>query len=171
MLTENNFYGLLLTELFKRLQTAVPDLAWIAEDYGQLDLGEDAPPVAFPCALIDFPSTSFSELSDLEQTGEVTIDVKLAFNAHAEAYSVAPESHLNASVKRFDTEQKVYTALHGWAVEKKFQGLSRTGVSTERRADGCKVRVLRFTTWYQDQCASPENTKIPVSISTTGRIY
>ena len=33
----------------ERLQEQVPDLRYIAEDWGQLDFYNDAPPVKFPC--------------------------------------------------------------------------------------------------------------------------
>ncbi len=152
----------------ERLKTEVPALKWIAEDIGQLDI--ENPPVSFPCALISYTNSTYEELGNMNQGGLVTINIRLAFNAHADTYAVAPESHLDASLERFEVENNVYKALHGWGDEDGFQGLSRVSSASERRADGMKVRELQFTTYYIDGSAVPVYTAQAVSLNVNGGI-
>ena len=49
----------ILEAVMERLQEQVPDLRYIAEDWGQLDFYNDAPPVKFPCALISVSNIKF----------------------------------------------------------------------------------------------------------------
>ena len=133
-----------------RLNTEVAELKWIAEDLGQLEEAEIRPSVNFPCALIDFPNTNYTNLTDNNQQGIPSITVRLGFNPYSNAHSELPDSSLEKSLKRFEIEQKVINALNGWGVENLFQSLVRTNVSTEKRGDGMRVRIITFTTMYQD---------------------
>ena len=49
----------ILLQIMSELQAKVPELAYIAEDWGQMDYYNGAPPVKFPCALISASSIDF----------------------------------------------------------------------------------------------------------------
>lgn len=150
-LADSNFFGRALKELMTRLDTEVAELKWIAEDLGQLEESEIRPSVNFPCALIDFPNTSYSNLADNRQQGTLSITIRLGFNPYSNTHSELPDSSLEKSVERFEIEQKVVNILNGWGVEDLFQSLVRTNVTTEKRGDGMRVRVITFTSLYQDE--------------------
>lgn len=49
----------ILEAVMRRLKEQVPDLAYVSEDWGQMDYYNEAPPVKFPCALISVSHISF----------------------------------------------------------------------------------------------------------------
>lgn len=164
-LDNTNFHGKLLVDIFTQLTAEVPELAWICEDLGQLDGYDIRPEVAFPCALIDFPNSSYDSQSNTIQRGTVTISVKLGFNPYATAHAKAPDISMEASLKRFELEQKVVNALHGWSASDEYQGLTRQTVSSNPRPDGMRVRTLQFNTQYEDdsqELTTPQSVTVRV---------
>ena len=150
-LSDSNYYGRVLKALFERLQSEVPELLWIAEDIGQLDETELRPSVSFPCALIDFPNSTYTSDSGSIRTGDVTISVRLAFDPYANAYEGAPNYSLDKSLERFEIEHKVVSALHDYGVEDLFSELQCVQQASDKRNDGMRVRSLTLTTSYKDQ--------------------
>lgn len=49
----------ILEAVMRRLKEQVPDLAYVSEDWGQMDYYNEAPPVKFPCALISVSHIGF----------------------------------------------------------------------------------------------------------------
>jgi hypothetical protein len=150
-LADSNFFGRALTELMKRLKAKVTALNWIAEDLGQLEESTMRPAVNFPCALVDFPNTTYQDLVDNRQQGLPNITIRLGFDPYTTSHGDLPDDSLQQSLKRFEIEQQVIDALNGWEVEGLFQRLARINVTTEKRGDGMRVRIITFTTLYQDE--------------------
>jgi hypothetical protein len=158
----NNYFGQLFLDLCNRLKTAVPELRWIDQDFGQLEHFQVRPEVSFPCALIDFASAQYSGLSNhgREQVGEVMINIRLGFTPFSQSYHAAPLDVKEKALEYYNLEQKIFEALQGWAPEKDndnySQPLTRQSVMTEQR-DGdpvaIRVRVITFTTQYEDGTA------------------
>jgi hypothetical protein len=165
----NNYFGQLYLDLCAYLKTAVPELRWIDQDFGQLEYFEIRPEVSFPCALIDFVSSQYSGISNLGQLGEVGINIRLGFAPFSQSYHAAPLDVKEKALEFYNIEQKVYEALQGWAPVKDgdnyTQPLTRQSAVTEQR-DGdrvaLRVRVLSFATQFEDNTAKGIYVKVPM---------
>ena len=70
--TVQSFFALFLLAIQDRIKTKVPSIAWTDQDLGQLEEETERPSVAFPCVLIDFQNTNYSELHEGVQWAENT---------------------------------------------------------------------------------------------------
>lgn len=164
----NNYFGQLFLDLSLYLKTAVPELRWIDQDFGQLEHFEIRPEVSFPCALIDFVSASYSGLANLSQVGDVAINIRLGFAPFSQSYHGAPMDVKEKALEFYNLEQKVYQALQGWSPEKEgeqyTQAFIRQSAMTEQRDGdriGMRVRVLTFVTQLEDHSAPGTFTVVP----------
>ena len=101
----------LIKSVQEKLKTAVPELRWIDQDFGQFEL--EKPPVDFPCALIDIPDIQYSDSSNLEQIGDTTLTVRLGFRVYNRSNSKAPDMIKEKGRAHFAIIKKVYKVLHG----------------------------------------------------------
>ena len=113
----------ILLTVMQRLKEQVPDLAYIAEDWGQMDYYNDAPPVKFPCALISVNRISFeSETWGVRRT-RLTFLVRIADCPVLMANMAAPEQHRK---RAFAVERKTY--LH-WSASSRVRCSVRSSSS------------------------------------------
>jgi hypothetical protein len=172
----NNLFGQLYLDLSERIKTEVPEIRWIDQDFGQLERFEYRPEVTFPCALIDFIQANYSNLSQLVQVGEVTVNIRLGFSPFSQAYHAAPTDVKEKALEYYSIEQKVFEAVQGWQPdppadwildEPYAQPFIRVSSTTEQRdndAIGLRVRVLTFTTGFEDETAIIKYKKTPASL-------
>lgn len=158
-----SFYSLLFVALQARIQEQVPEIRWVDLDTGQLESYDIRPAVAWPCVLIDFPASQFTNESQLVQWGDVNIELRLGFPEFSQSSNTAPVAVKEKALKFFELESKLYKALQGWAAsdqegETISQPLIRLQVATEKREDAIRVRSMVFTTAFQDASAQPEYT-------------
>ena len=177
----------LIIDICDHLKASVPELKWIDQDFGQLELFDDRPAVAFPCALIDFQSANYSNLAELAQQGDLTVLVRLGFTPFSSSHAAAPLSVRKKALEYYQIEQKVYIALQGWspltplspgegsggeAGEAYTHPFSRISATPEQRlsannvqdASGIRVRILAFTTTIEDYSALKKYTKKTVQL-------
>lgn len=169
-----DFFGLLLIAIQKRLKEKVPEIRYVNQDLGQLEL--ENPPVSWPCFLVDFTDTAYSDLLLGEQEGELNFSGRLGFNPFSQTSNLQEEEIRKKGLAYYALEAKLNAALHGWqptydtgvpdgdgnAVYAPLcQPLSRRRAATERREeDTFRVRGLMFTTGFHDDTASPERYTI-----------
>lgn len=161
-----NFFGTLYLNLSDHLKTQVPELKLIDMDFGQLEIFEYKPNVAFPCALIDFPNADYSNLAELAQQGDIILQIKLGFAPFSQTSQAAPTSVKEKGLEFFSIEQKIFEKLHGWHNDV-CQPLIRLNASTDKRFEeiGLRVRVLTFSTQYEDESARFVFQKVPATAS------
>ncbi len=161
---EENYFGRLFLELCDYLTEKVPAIKWVDQDFGQLE--EPHPPVIFPCCLIDFQSTPYSELSNLAQLGMPTVTFRLGDNPLSSSQSGAPVLVRKKAVEFYQLEQDVYKAVQGFFTVYT-SPFNRVGADTERRNDNIRVRQLSFTTSYEDRSAVKQTIRksAPLSVS------
>lgn len=169
----NNFFGQLLIDIQTRLAAQVNEIKWTDQDLGQLEHFEYKPSVSFPCALIDFAQANYSALAENAQIGDIAIQIRLGFAPFSASNNVAPTNVREKALSFYDIEQKVFEALMGWAPDapagnaefeegKYTQPFVRVSAITEHRDNdqmGLRVRVLTFSTTYQDESAQVTFTK------------
>ena len=88
----------------------IEEISTIAEDYGQLESGEDGYPVTFPAILISTPNASWENYGGRAQTGRVTIEVKLAIDCYN-------DTHYGSTTEE-DAENRInlYNRIH-WLLQ------------------------------------------------------
>jgi hypothetical protein len=170
----NNFFGTVYLEIADRLKAEVPELRWIDQDFGQLEHFEYKPGVSFPCALIDFIGADYDALATGSQFGNVTVQVRLGFAPFSSSQQNAPTDVKEKALAYYDIEQKIVNALHNWPSSIS-QVLVRKNIFTEHRENdqiGLRVRVLSFTTAYEDYSSIPNlhHVSVPLDIDLTGGI-
>lgn len=167
-----NLFGELYKQIADHLKASVAELRWIDQDFGQLEHFEIRPEVSFPCALIDFPATNYSNMAELTQFGELTINIRLGFAPFSSSHQLAPGSVKDLALKYYDIEQKIYEAMQGWQAmfpagdPAEGQAFTQhciriSSVTEQRDQDGSalRVRVLTFTTAFEDLSALQTYTK------------
>lgn len=119
----------------------ITELKWIDHDFGQLEL--ENPPVNYPCALIDVPDILFSQTTLLEQQGDTTVTVRLAFKVYDRTTTEAPTLMQGRAVEHFAVLKKVWQALHGHEDDDaNFNTLIRTAL---QRGKSIEPRVYTLT--------------------------
>lgn len=162
-----NFFGQLYIDLSTHLKTTVPELKWIDQDFGQLERFEYRPEVSFPCALVDFIAANYSNLAELAQLGEVTINIRMGFAPFSQAHQAAPMSVKEKALEYYTIEQKIFEALQGWR-NNFTQPFIRISAVTEQRDNdpiGLRVRVITFTTSFEDESNRPIYAKHAATIT------
>lgn len=173
-----NYFGQLFIALSDHLKKQVPELRWIDQDFGQLEVFEYRPNVAFPCVLIDFAAAAYSNLSQLSQVGELTITVRIGFTPFSSAQQSAPMDVRQKALEYYEIEQKVYQALQGFNTLQ-CQPLMRMSAQTEQRvsasgaqdASGLRVRILSFQTSFEDNSAERQYTVQPANLEIQQEIH
>jgi len=161
-----NYFGTLYLNLADRLKTAVPELRWIDQDFGQLERFEYRPEVSFPCVLIDFVNATYSQMAELSQLGEVAVQLRLGLAPFSQSYQIAPQDVKEKALEYYTIEQKVFQAIHGWHNDF-CQPLIRQSAITEHRDNdpiGLRVRILTFMTAFEDNSNFPVYTKNPATL-------
>lgn len=132
----------------------VADLAWIDDDFGQLETPSGArPAVAFPCALVNISYPSIEDAGnpgDMAQVIRAQVQVRIGFDPVTETSSIVPEAFRLAAVNRFDIAQKVFEALQGFDANGQMGPMTRISQTPEQRRDNFKVIRMVFKTDFME---------------------
>lgn len=145
-----SMFSLLFNDIIARLEAEVPELKHIDLDWNQLDIAN--PPIAYPCALIDFSETTFAQMQGSQQ-GDSTVRVKLIYRSLTGTSSFVPEVNRETGLQFFELEQKVYSALQAWYGGTGItltNALIRQSATTDKRDDGLRVRIIDFACSFDD---------------------
>lgn len=161
----NSYFGQLFLDLSDRIKTQVPAIKWVDQDLGQLEDYEVRPAVDFPCVLIDFAATSYTQLTEDSQIGDVTVLLRLGFAPFSQANAAAPTSVREKALEYFEIEQLLFQAVQGFQTE--YSGsMMRMSTDTEQRDDKIRVRILSFATSYEDYSMLPLNQRVSANLQT-----
>jgi hypothetical protein len=150
-----SYYSSLFVSLKTRIQQAVPEILLVDPDWRQIDNYDTAPAVSWPCLLIDFTPSDFTNESNMTQWSDVTVQLRLAF-----APVVAPDTVSGKTLEFYELEAKLYKALQGWQPVDEDDNaiggpLIRLQALTEDRDDHIRVRRILFATAFEDDSAMP----------------
>ncbi len=156
----------LFAQLFKliqeHLEAEVPEIRWIDQDLGQLEFYSERPPVSWPCILIDFDSTSYDQQLQGIQWGNLSFTLRLGFPAFSPANSKVAIAVKEKALKYYELENLVYQAMQGFDAGGLIQPCTRTAVVTEKRNDdNIRVRILTFSSAFEDSTAADQYSKEP----------
>lgn len=155
------FFSQIISDLQQRITTEVPEFRYVDQDLGQLgQVGEDEKPaLSYPAVLIDFPDSNYSNLSSGAQLGVVPMNFQLIFAPYSPTWNKVPENVKKKGLEYLEIEQKLFKALQNWSLDY-FSPLIRTSVKSQNNNDiGLRVRMLTFTTEYEDYSVIDEDFK------------
>lgn len=76
--------------ILKRIENEMPEIAYIDEDYGQLEgmnsENEDFYPVTFPCVLVGNTEADWKDIGLGTQAGEITLTVRLGIDCYHDTH-------------------------------------------------------------------------------------
>lgn len=153
----------LFAQFFLALQEhikAVPSIRWVDQDLGQLEFYDQRPAVSFPCVLIDLSSTTYEQMQLNQQWGNLTFTLRLGFAPYSPANSAAPISVREKALEYYEVEHELYKSVQGFDASGLIQPATRVSAITEQReGDNHRVRVITFTTSFQDETLLQQWTK------------
>jgi hypothetical protein len=140
-----------MNALIQRLQTSVPALLQVGQDFGQLERlnATPAPSITFPCALIDMRGFSWQDESNLVQRGTGNVQIRIA----VDAATATPDNFYNI-------EQQVYESLQGFEGPG-FGKMLRTTSDTEQGEYAVRVRIVNYSVTVFDKSAMRDTTTVP----------
>jgi hypothetical protein len=161
-----SFFSKLYLDLQNRIKEAVPEIEWIEQDFGQDTLDEWRPNVVFPAVLIDFISTVYSEIGNINQSAEATISLRLLFAPFSQSYEDAPFEVREDALEFFELENKIVNALQGWFPDGGYCQplLRRTAASFNNSRIALRVRNLQFATTFLEIFETPDMLEQTVKI-------
>jgi hypothetical protein len=135
--------------LFTQIKTA-SGIAWVDEDFGQIDLPEgQQPAVKFPCALVTV-SQLHTPLGGSQYDVRGTITVRVAYDRLADRSAMANEQAVDRTLAKMDVADAVRDALEGFESEQAFGMLYITEYTPEIRNDSLSVKVIKFTETHEE---------------------
>jgi hypothetical protein len=164
-MSEINFFGELFEDLCTRIETEIPAIKWIDQNFGQLDNYTYDLETDFPAVLIDFSTTIYSDLMQYTQMADITVEVRLIYSPFASASSNPPMDLNEEAVQCYLLEQRLYETLQGWHNDFSLP-FTRIGAESEKeKYEGLRIRILNFSTGYEDSSASTVTPKATPNLS------
>jgi len=142
----------LFENIANRLEEQVEALQWIDLDYGQLEISDNNYPCLFPCALIDFPTITYSDETGSQQ-GLADIRIRIGSDVYKEDQDgCAQAPHRGKASELLQLTTAICEALQEWSGDD-FTPLTRYSLQSEKHEDGLKVFTLLFKTVVNDDNA------------------
>ncbi len=148
----NSKFANLFTAIQTRMAAEVPEVIWTDFDLGQLESFDgERPPVEWPCVLIDFPDTAFTQMQGY-QHGDVQVQLRLAFDEYEDTHSATPTPIKESALEYLEIEHKLHQAFQAWyASGLLVNAMIRVSAATEKREnDNFRVRRLVYTCSFAD---------------------
>lgn len=137
----------ILLAVMERLREQVPSLQYIAEDWGQLDFYDEAPPVKFPCALISVSNVKFESQMANCRWATMTILIRVADAPAVSGTMAAPETYRNRAFAIFDLMDEIGNTLYAFGGDA-FDELEQTTITHYSREDAIREYAMLFETKY-----------------------
>jgi hypothetical protein len=131
----------------------VKELKHVDEDWAQLDVDNERPPVMFPCALIDFEEGDFEDLGKdktrtpaQRQTAEIKVIITVATVVLSRSNQKATAQQKEDAWKIYDIIQKVHEKIHGWNPIADGSGkMKRVQFRKQRTVNGTKQIRMEYS--------------------------
>jgi hypothetical protein len=149
-----------------RIQEIVPEIKYIDQNMGQYMHAEFRKNMLFPCVLINFPTTEFSEMQGFNQFGDVTIVATLFYDIWNNTNNITPLEIKEAGLKYLETNQKLFMALQGWNPDYCEALTRKSSKSHNDNEVGLMVKETTFTTTFEDYSCDDDTPKVPISLRT-----
>lgn len=141
----------ILENIQQRL-SAVGELKYIDENWGQLDDYDNYAPVKFPCCLIDIGIVDFSNLGmdkkaipENRQIGSASIVFSVANLKLTHTSLNAPKAQKDIAWEIWDIIENVHKSLHGYRPNENSSALMRTEMRRVKRDDGIQLYEVSYS--------------------------
>lgn len=141
-------FALLFNKLITQIEMEVTAIRYVNQDWDQL--GEQNPPVTYPCVLIDFPDAQFEQMQGYQQATAI-VRLKLVYRSYTSTSNITPDTNRETALQFYELEQQLYEALQAWYADGLLcNAMIRRNAATEKRDDGLRVRVIDFVCAFDD---------------------
>lgn len=144
----------IIRTLIELIHSAMPQLALVDEDYGQLEAIDksdvDTYPLVMPAVLIDTPETSWTDTTDGAQKGTCTVRVRLILDCYNDTH--ATSGTLDRVAEREQMRHELHKLLQGFRPDGD-GALVRTQSRFYTGNHGFKVYEQTYTTTTSEQVA------------------
>lgn len=137
----------ILLAIMNRLKAEVPDLAYIAEDWGQMDYYNDTPPVKFPCALVSVGGVDFESQTLQTRWAKMRILIRVADAPAVSGTMAAPKSYCERAFAILDLMDDIGRCLYGFGGDT-FNELEQLAITRYEREDAIREYAMTFETEY-----------------------
>jgi len=134
----------------------IKELQHIDKNWGQLLI--EQPPVKFPCALLDIANVDYSQLGNLAQTANGTVEITIANFQLTPSSGKAPRKENAYAV--FDIMDKIHQHLHGFT-NGDFQPLIRISL---QKLDATKAYEIYKVSYQTAWNVFKETYQVPVQV-------
>jgi hypothetical protein len=152
----------LLYHLIDYIQTNMPELRTVDEDYGQLEALDnedtDTYPIVFPAVLINTPDTDWSCLQGKNQKGEAQLTIRLCMDCYDDTHSGS--GTLDKILERQEKVQALHELLQCFRPLDDGE-LIRTRSKFYTWNHGIKIYELYYTLAVQDMITETTTTPKP----------
>lgn len=129
-------------------------MRYIAEDWGQLDHYDEAPPVRFPCALVSVSRVRLEGRTAEARWGSMTILIRVADAPAVSGTMAAPESHRERAFAVLDLMDRIGDTLYAFGGEA-FNELEQKEIIHYGREDAIREYAMTFETQYEIRSEQP----------------
>lgn len=136
-----------LESITGRLLEEVPELRYVAEDWGQLDFYEDKPPVKFPCALVSVSNIKFESQTAGVRYATMTVLIRVADAPSVSGTMAAPKEYRDRAFSILDLMDRIGNALYAFGGED-FDELEQREITHYGREDAIREYAMTFETAY-----------------------
>ncbi len=144
----------IIRTLIGHIQSSMPQLALVDEDYGQLEYIDkedvDTYPLVMPAVLIDTPETSWTDTADGGQKGTCKVRVRLIIDCYDDTH--ATSGTLDRVAERERMRHGLHRLLQGFRPDSD-GALVRTQSRFYTWSHGIKVYEQTYTTTTSEQVA------------------
>ncbi len=141
--------------ILERIKNEMPEIAYIDEDYGQLEgtdsENEDFYPVMFPCVLVGNTEADWKDIGMGTQAGEITLTVRLGIDCYHDTHI---GSGTTGRIKeRMEMAGKLYRTLQNFQFCRNMDELVRVKSRDYTLPGNIKVYEFVFSFSYRDESA------------------
>ncbi len=142
----------IIIALMEQIKTALPELSYIDEDFGQLETyAGESNPVTFPCALVEVEEINWNELSPVEQSGSVNVAIRLVIDCYDDThYGSGTEDKIK---ERYAMCKRLHKSLQGVAIDPRMDYMTRVKSKNYTLGGGLKLYESNYQFDFHDGSA------------------
>lgn len=148
--------------IMAQIQSNVPEIKFIDQDYGQLTQYDGRQGVGFPAVLIDFPAMNYADLGQQAQDALGTVQISLAYPQVVHSSNLITPEMRERSLAYYELEHKLNSWLHGFTPGDAFGHMTRQSAVSINTPMAVRIRRLTYRLGMEDFSTSPVYTLVPL---------
>jgi hypothetical protein len=164
------FYQQFILDLQELIDSKVPEFRFVDQNLGQWGNDNFRAAVSFPGILVDFPTTTYSEIASGSDLALNEIKLTLFFDVNSQSYNLAPQTVKVKALQYYELEQKLVAVLKSWQTDYFTPLVRTTAVSRNQNELGMRIRELTFLSEHEEYLEDCNVTDKVFVIDFTGQI-